>query len=91
VVLGMLRARYAEMSFTKGVGMLFWILIILLVVLLVAAVPTWPYSSGWGYSPAGVLAVILLVLLVLWLTGVIEFNADANGNPALDVTPRASR
>ena len=58
---------------------LWLILVILLVVLLVAAVPTWPYSSGWGYSPAGLLAAIILVLLVLWLLDVIEFT-DNDGN-----------
>jgi len=43
--------------------MLFTILIILLVLMLIGALPTWGYSSGWGYSPVG----IIVILLVLWL------------------------
>ena len=37
--------------------------------LLVGALPAWPYSSGWGYYPSGALGLILLVLLVLFLAG----------------------
>jgi hypothetical protein len=45
------------------------LLLILLVLILIGALPTWPYSSGWGYYPSGALGVILLVLLVLFLAG----------------------
>jgi uncharacterized protein DUF3309 len=45
------------------------ILLIVLIVLLVGALPTWPYSSGWGYFPSGGLGLILIILLVLLLTG----------------------
>jgi hypothetical protein len=45
------------------------LLLILLVLVLIGALPTWPYSSGWGYYPSGALGVILLVLLVLFLAG----------------------
>jgi Protein of unknown function (DUF3309) len=45
------------------------ILIILLVLLLVGALPTWPYSSDWGYYPSGGLGLILLILVVLLLMG----------------------
>jgi Protein of unknown function (DUF3309) len=45
------------------------LLIIVLVLLAVGALPTWPYSSGWGYYPSGILGVILVVLLVLLLMG----------------------
>ena len=45
------------------------LLLILLVLLLVGALPAWPYSSGWGYYPSGALGLILLVLLVLFLAG----------------------
>jgi len=41
------------------------LLMIILVLLLVGSLPTWPYSSGWGYYPAGGLGVILVVALVL--------------------------
>jgi hypothetical protein len=45
------------------------ILLILLVLLLVGALPTWPYSNGWGYYPSGGLGLVLLVLLVLVISG----------------------
>jgi len=45
------------------------ILIVLLILLLIGALPTWPYSSNWGYYPSGGLAVILLIILVLLLMG----------------------
>jgi len=40
----------------------------LLIVLLILALPTWPYSGAWGYYPSGGLGIVLLVLLVLLLT-----------------------
>jgi hypothetical protein len=45
------------------------ILLILLILLLVGALPTWPYSSGWGYYPSGGLGLVLIILLVLVVTG----------------------
>ena len=45
------------------------ILIIVLVLLLVGALPSWPYSSGWGYYPSGGLGLVLIVLLVLFISG----------------------
>jgi hypothetical protein len=45
------------------------LLLILLVLLLLGALPTWPYSSGWGYYPSGGLGVVLLVLIVVALLG----------------------
>lgn len=45
------------------------ILLIVLVLLLIGALPTWPYSSGWGYYPSGGLGLILIVLLILVLMG----------------------
>ena len=49
--------------------MLSTILIIILVLLVIGALPTWPYSSGWGYGPGGLLGVILIVVLILALLG----------------------
>lgn len=43
------------------------ILIIVLVLLLLGAVPTWPYSRGWGYYPSGLLGLILLIVIILVL------------------------
>jgi len=45
------------------------ILVILLILLLIGALPTWPYSSGWGYYPSGGLGLVLLIILVLVLLG----------------------
>ena len=45
------------------------ILLIILVILFLASVPVWPYSSGWGYWPGGLIGLILVILLVLFLTG----------------------
>ena len=45
------------------------ILLILLVLLLVGALPTWPYSSGWGYYPGGGLGLILVIVIILALMG----------------------
>jgi hypothetical protein len=45
------------------------ILIIILLILLLGALPTWPYSSGWGYYPSGGLGLVLLIVLILWLMG----------------------
>lgn len=43
--------------------------LILLVVIVLAVVPAWPYSRGWGYGPSGILGVILIIVIVLALTG----------------------
>jgi hypothetical protein len=45
------------------------ILLILLVLLLLGALPTWPYSSGWGYYPSGGLGLVVIILLVLVVAG----------------------
>jgi len=45
------------------------VLIVLLVLLLVGALPTWPHSAAWGYGPSGALGLIVLVLIILALTG----------------------
>jgi hypothetical protein len=45
------------------------ILLIILVLVLIGALPTWPYSSGWGYYPSGGLGLILLILIILLVMG----------------------
>jgi uncharacterized protein DUF3309 len=45
------------------------LLLIILILLLVGALPTWPYSSGWGYYPSGGLGLVLLVIIILALMG----------------------
>jgi hypothetical protein len=48
---------------------MFTILLIILVLILVGALPTWPYSAGWGYYPSGGVGLIVIVLVVLLLMG----------------------
>ncbi|MGE5306906.1 MAG: DUF3309 domain-containing protein [Alphaproteobacteria bacterium] len=45
------------------------ILLIIFILLLLGALPTWPYSSGWGYYPSGGIGLILLVVIILALMG----------------------
>ena len=45
------------------------ILIVLLILLLLGALPSWPYSRGWGYYPSGLLGLVLVILVILLLLG----------------------
>lgn len=45
------------------------IILIILVLVLVGIIPSWPHSRGWGYGPSGILGVIVVILLILVLTG----------------------
>jgi len=45
------------------------ILLIVLIILLIGSLPTWPYSGSWGYYPSGGLGLVVLILLILLLTG----------------------
>ena len=45
------------------------ILLIILILILVGALPTWPYSSGWGYYPSGGIGLVLLILIILLVMG----------------------
>lgn len=47
------------------------ILLIILILLLLGALPTWPYSRGWGYYPSGVVGALLVILLIMLLLGYI--------------------
>jgi hypothetical protein len=49
--------------------MLGTILLIILILILIGALPTWPYSSGWGYYPSGGIGLILIIIVVLLLLG----------------------
>jgi hypothetical protein len=49
-----------------GVGT---IVLIILIILLIGGLPSWPYSRGWGYGPSGILGVILIIVIILLLTG----------------------
>ncbi|WP_395406982.1 DUF3309 domain-containing protein [Pseudoduganella sp. UC29_106] len=45
------------------------ILLIVLVLLVIGALPAWPYSRSWGYAPSGIVGLIVVILLVMLLTG----------------------
>jgi hypothetical protein len=51
------------------VDMLGTILLIILILVLIGALPTWPYSSGWGYYPSGGLGLVVIILLILVIMG----------------------
>jgi Protein of unknown function (DUF3309) len=57
------------LGWRKETKMLGTILIIILIILLIGALPTWGYSSGWGYYPGGGLGIILIIIIVLVLMG----------------------
>lgn len=48
---------------------MFTLLLVILILLLVGALPAWPYSKGWGYYPSGGIGLILIILLILLLLG----------------------
>ncbi|HEV8239835.1 MAG TPA: DUF3309 family protein [Thermoanaerobaculia bacterium] len=45
------------------------LLLIVLIVVLLAVLPSWPYSRSWGYFPSGILGLIVVIILILWLLG----------------------
>ena len=49
--------------------MLGTILLIILILILIGALPTWPYSSGWGYYPSGGVGLVLIIIVILLLMG----------------------
>jgi hypothetical protein len=63
-----LRDDRAAASTTGSVPMR-TVLLVILILLLLGALPTWPYSTGWGYYPSGGLAIILILLIVFGLMG----------------------
>jgi Protein of unknown function (DUF3309) len=57
------------------------ILLIVLILLLVGAIPSWPHSRSWGYGPSGVLGLVLVILLVLLLFNMIPWGFSYNTVP----------
>ncbi len=49
--------------------MLSTVLLIILILILLGALPTWPYSAAWGYGPSGLLGIIVIILIILILMG----------------------
>jgi hypothetical protein len=58
-------------AFRRGTKTMRLLILIILIILVVGALPTWPYSSGWGYYPSGGLGTILIILLILALLGIL--------------------
>ena len=48
------------------------ILLIILILLVIGALPTWPYSTGWGYYPSGGIGLVLLIIIILLLLGYVH-------------------
>jgi asparagine N-glycosylation enzyme membrane subunit Stt3 len=62
--------QHTDIDFTREPAMsLGTILLVILVLLLLGAIPAWPYSQSWGYFPSGTLGIVVIVLVVLVLTG----------------------
>jgi hypothetical protein len=61
--------RHHDRVHSPNYEMLNTILIVVLILLLIGALPTWPYSASWGYAPGGALGMVLLVILILALLG----------------------
>jgi hypothetical protein len=62
--------RPSRISWKNEIMTLSTILLIVIVLLLVGALPRWPYSASWGYAPSGTLGTLLLILIILLLLGV---------------------
>jgi hypothetical protein len=62
--------NFARLLFAvQGETVMSTIVLIILIILLIAGLPSWPYSRGWGYAPSGILGVILIIVIILLLTG----------------------
>jgi hypothetical protein len=59
------------MNITGKGGSMRTILLVIVLLLLVGALPTWPYSTGWGYYPSGGIGLVLIVLIFLAVMGII--------------------
>jgi hypothetical protein len=66
---GTRREPNAPASEEEWKKMLGTILLVLLIIVLLGALPTWPYSSGWGYYPSSGAGILLLIVIVLLVTG----------------------
>jgi len=63
------RIRLQRENGTPYLASMRTILIIILILLLIGAFPSWPYSSGWGYYPVGGIGLVLLIIIILALVG----------------------
>lgn len=58
-----------NLSFEMGLTMLRTVLLVLLILMLLGAIPTWPHSRDWGYGPSGGLGLLLIIFVILIFTG----------------------
>jgi hypothetical protein len=61
--------NFARLLFAVRETVMSTIVLIILIILLIGGLPSWPYSRGWGYAPSGILGVILIIVIILLLTG----------------------
>ncbi len=59
------------------------LLLIIVLLLVIGAIPTWPHARNWGYGPSGILGTILLILLILMLFNVIPLGWGGGGAPVV--------
>jgi hypothetical protein len=64
-----MRQRIPRQLIEEGSNIMSLVLLIILILLLIGAFPSWPYSRGWGYYPSGGLGLVLLIVLILLLMG----------------------
>jgi len=65
----MFRSEQSSFAVEGHTDRMLTILIVVLVLMLLGAIPTWPHSRSWGYAPSGGLTLVVVILLVLMLTG----------------------
>ncbi len=63
------RATAVGLAFGDPLMPLGTILLVILILLLIGAVPSWPHSRGWGYGPSGILGVVLVIVVIMLLMG----------------------
>jgi Protein of unknown function (DUF3309) len=61
--------RRSEQEPRSGIVMLGTILLIILILILIGSLPTWPYSGGWGYYPSGGFGLLVVIVIILLLMG----------------------
>jgi hypothetical protein len=64
-----LRGRFFASATNRADGHVISFLFVLLIVLVIGALPAWPYSRTWGFYPSGVIGLVLIVLIVMALSG----------------------
>jgi hypothetical protein len=61
--------QFVVPSYAIGVTVLGTILLIILILILIGSLPTWPYSGGWGYYPSGGIGLVLVIVIILLVMG----------------------